>query len=92
MVSLGVLVALAVPLTWRKVVLVGWMVVGFLLLFPVVQIRRYFELALPHAVLGWTLLVGSVGVVVFAASWATTRRTVGEDGTAGAARRRPIER
>lgn len=38
--SLCVLVLLATPLTWRRIVLVGTVLTGFALLFPVPAVRR----------------------------------------------------
>jgi hypothetical protein len=47
--SLCVLVLLAVPLTWRRIVLVGAALAGFALLFPVPAVRRFYELQLPRS-------------------------------------------
>jgi cation-transporting ATPase E len=62
MLSLCVLVILALPLTWRRAVLVGLMIVSFALLFPSAAVRRFYALELPTEVLGATLLVGGAGV------------------------------
>jgi cation-transporting ATPase E len=74
MVSLTVLVILAQPLTWRRVVLVGLMIVGFVLLFPIESVREFYDLELPSDVLTGTLLIGVVGVAVLAGGWEVSRR------------------
>jgi hypothetical protein len=45
---LCVLVLLAIPLTWRRIALVGGVVAGFVLLFPVPAVRNFYALELPH--------------------------------------------
>lgn len=47
-----VLVLLAVPLTWRRGLLVGAMAAGFVLLFPVPAVRRFYALDLLRGALG----------------------------------------
>ena len=74
MMSLTVLVILAQPLTWRRVVLVGLMIVGFLLLFPIESVREFYDLKLPSDVLTGTLLIGFGGVAVLAGGWEVSRR------------------
>jgi cation-transporting ATPase E len=74
MMSLTVLVILAQPLTWRRVVLVGLMIVAFVLLFPVDRIREFYDLKLPSDVITWTLLIGFTGVAVLAGGWEVSRR------------------
>ena len=74
MVSLTVLVILAQPLTWRRVLLVSLMIVGFVLLFPIEYVREFYDLRLPRDVLVETLLIGSLGVVVLAGGWEVSRR------------------
>jgi len=59
--SLCVLVLLAVPLTWRRVALVGAALAGFALLFPVPAVRRFYELRLPSSGLPATLAVAALG-------------------------------
>jgi cation-transporting ATPase E len=96
MMSLTVLVILAQPLTWRRVVLVGLMIAGFVLLFPIPSVRDFYELRLPNDVLVGTLVIGFAGVAVLAGGWEVSRRlgrgpaaavlagTAGTAGTAGA--------
>ena len=74
MLSLGVLVLLAMPLTWRRLVLVGTMVAGFIALFPVTAVRRFYALALPSSHLWQTLLIGVAGIVALVAFWEIARR------------------
>jgi len=74
MMSLTVLVILAQPLTWRRVVLVGLMIVGFVLLFPIESVRDFYDLRLPHDLLVETLLIGFAGVAVLAGGWEVSRR------------------
>jgi len=74
MMSLCVLVILAQPLTWRRVVLVGLMIAGFVLLFPIESVREFYDLKLPSDVLTGTLLIGFVGVAVLAGGWEVSRR------------------
>jgi cation-transporting ATPase E len=70
MLSLSVLVILALPLTWRRAVLVGFMILGFVLLFPSAALREFLSLELPTAVLGETILIGLAGMVVLVATTA----------------------
>ena len=72
--SLCVLVLLAVPLTWRRIVLVGAMLAGFVLLFPVPAVRRFYELQLPHSGLATTLAVAALGAATLTGFWILSRR------------------
>ncbi len=74
MMSLTVLVILAQPLTWRRVVLVGLMIVGFVLLFPIQSVRDFYDLRLPNDVIAGTLVIGFAGVAVLAGGWEVSRR------------------
>jgi cation-transporting ATPase E len=79
--SLCVLVLLAVPLTWRRIVLVAAVLAGFVLLFPVRVVRRFYALELPRSGLAIILLIAALGAVALVSLWAvlrrrTTRRTV----------------
>jgi cation-transporting ATPase E len=74
MLSLAVLVLLAAPLTWRRLLLVGAVVVAFVLLFPLRAVRDFYSLALPHGALGVTLLIGGLGVAAMVALWFLLRR------------------
>src|SRR2546430_10683151 len=66
MMSLTVLVILAQPLTWRRIVLVGLMIAGFVLLFPIPSVRDFYDLRLPNDALVGTLLIGISGVSALA--------------------------
>jgi len=72
--SLCVLVLLAIPLTWRRVLLVGAMVAAFVLLFPLSIVRRFYELELPYGYLGITLLVAAIGAIALTVFWLTFRK------------------
>src|SRR6266571_3910239 len=74
MMSLTVLVILAQPLTWRRIVLVGLMIAGFVLLFPIPSVRDFYDLRLPNDVLVGTLVIGFAGVAVLAGGWEVSRR------------------
>jgi cation-transporting ATPase E len=74
MMSLTVLVILAQPLTWRRIVLVGLMIAGFVLLFPIPSVRDFYDLRLPNDVLVGTLVIGFAGVAVLGGGWEVSRR------------------
>jgi cation-transporting ATPase E len=62
--GLYVLVLVALPLTWRRVLLVLAMLAGFLALFPLRSVRQFYELQLPHGLLVISLLTGGSGVAL----------------------------
>jgi cation-transporting ATPase E len=74
MLSLSVLIVLALPLTWRKVLVVGLVIAGFVLLFPFEGIRNFFALELPNEYFAQTILIGVAGVVVMLLVLEVTRR------------------
>ena len=74
MLSLTVFVIVALPLTWRRAVLVGLVAVGFILLFPNYAIRSFYALQLPTDNLATTLLVGIFGMILMIAVWVIIRR------------------
>jgi cation-transporting ATPase E len=74
MLSLCVLVILALPLTWRRAVLVALMILSFVLLFPSPAVRRFYALELPTDVLGATILIGMAGVAVLVLTALLLRR------------------
>ena len=74
MLSVSVLVIVALPLTWRKAVLVGLVVAGFVLLFPEDAIRSFYALQLPTHLVTATLVIGLVGIMLIVAMWLVTRR------------------
>jgi cation-transporting ATPase E len=73
--SLTVLTLLAMPLTLRKILLVAAMMSGFVLLFPLQGVRAFYELQLPHAYLGITLLIAVAGAVLLAGFWLLSSRS-----------------
>jgi cation-transporting ATPase E len=72
--SLCVLVLLAIPLTRRRMVLVGAALAGFGLLFPVPTVRRFYALDLPRQQLWATLLVAALGVASLVSFWLLSHR------------------
>jgi cation-transporting ATPase E len=72
--SLCVLVLLAVPLTWRRIVLAGAAVAGFALLFPARVVRRFYALELPRSGLAIILLIAALGAAALVILWAALRR------------------
>jgi cation-transporting ATPase E len=72
--SLCVLVLLATPLTWRRIVLVGAVLAGFVLLFPLPAVRRFYALQLPHSGLAATLISAALGAAALTGFWVLSRR------------------
>jgi cation-transporting ATPase E len=62
--SLYVLILVALPLTWRRVLLVLGVLAGFLALFPLHTIRHFYALELPHGLLRVSLLTGAIGMAL----------------------------
>jgi len=73
--SLCVLLLQAMPLTWRRVLLAGAMIAGFVLLFPLRVVRRFYELDLPRGYLAITLLAAAAGAAALAAFWLILRKS-----------------
>jgi cation-transporting ATPase E len=74
MASLYVLSILAVPLTWRRALLIAAMLAAFVLLFPISLVRNFYALTLPHHHVADMLLIGGLGVAVLAGGWELSRR------------------
>jgi cation-transporting ATPase E len=72
--SMCVLTLLALPLTWLRVLLVAVMIGGFVLLFPVAVVRRFYELQVPSGQLASTLLVAALGVIALTCFWLVSQR------------------
>ena len=72
--SLCVLVLLAIPLTWRRILLVCAALAGFAMLFPLPVVRHFYALELPRGGLGITLLIAAIGAAALAAYWRISRR------------------
>jgi cation-transporting P-type ATPase E len=77
--SLYVLVLVALPLTWRRVLLVVGVVAGFLALFPIAFVRHFYALELPHGMLGVSLLTGAIGVALLTVLWVVLTRNQAGD-------------
>jgi len=73
--NLSVLVLAAMPLTWRRALMVAAMIAGFVLLFPLSLVRQFYELELPRGYLGLTLLTAAVGVAALTAFWIVRGRS-----------------
>jgi cation-transporting ATPase E len=87
--SLCVLVLLAIPLTWRRVLLVGAALAGFVLLFPLTAVRDFYALELPRSRLGVLLLIAGIGAALLAGLWVMISRRDNAAGAEGGSRRRP---
>jgi cation-transporting ATPase E len=72
--SLYVLALVALPLTWRRVLLIAGVLAGFVALFPLPFIRHFYALELPHAMLGVSLLTVTLGVALLTALWVVLNR------------------
>jgi cation-transporting ATPase E len=72
--SLYVLILVAQPLTWRRVLLVAGVVLGFLALFPLAAVRHFYELELPHGMLAVSVLTGAIGVALLTILWVVLSR------------------
>ncbi len=64
--SLAVLVLLAMPLTWRRILLVAAAAAGFMLLFGNQAVRKFYALELPLHKLGLMFLITAMGAVMLA--------------------------
>jgi len=72
--SLCVLVLLAMPLTWRRVLLVGAALVGFAMLFALPAVRGFYALEVPRGELGVVLLIAGAGGACLASFWVISHR------------------
>jgi len=72
--SLCVLALLAMPLTWRRIALLVAALAGFVLLFPVPAVRRFYALQLPYGAVWSTLLIAALGAAALAGFWVFSRR------------------
>ena len=72
--SLYVLVLVALPLTWWRLLLVVAVAAGFVALFPFEAVRQFFALDLPPGLLAVSLWCGAGGVTVLTLLWAFVHR------------------
>jgi cation-transporting P-type ATPase E len=72
--SLCVLTLLALPLTAPRAGLVAAMIAGFVLLFPVTAVRRFYGLQVPHGQLAGILLIALAGVIALTCFWLVSQR------------------
>jgi hypothetical protein len=61
-------------MTWRKLLLMGLVILGVVLVYPVGPVRAFLALELPHEVLGATVLIGVAGIAVLVTGWQLSRR------------------
>jgi hypothetical protein len=69
-----VLVLLAIPLTWRRVVLIVAALAGFVMLFPLPAVRSFYALDMPASQLGITLLAAGSGAAALVGLGVVSRR------------------
>lgn len=74
MLSLSVTALLALPMTWRRALLIAAVLLGFVLLFPVRFIRTFYALSFPHEGLALFLLIGAAGIAALVAYWFISSR------------------
>jgi cation-transporting ATPase E len=72
--SLYVVVLVALPLTWRRVLLVVALAAGFVALFPLAAVRHFYGLELPHGLLAVSLVCVAGGVTALTLVWLFIRR------------------
>ena len=72
--SLYVLLLVALPLTWRRVLLIIGILAGFVALFPLSVVRHFYGLDLPHGLLGVSLLAATIGVTLLSILWVVLSR------------------
>jgi cation-transporting P-type ATPase E len=72
--SFSILVLLALPLTWRRTLLVVTMIIAFVLVFPLTFVRQFYALSLSHEVIPQTIVIGLVASGVLGAWWHISRR------------------
>ena len=62
------------PLTWRRIALLGGAVAAFLLLFPLPAVRSFYALELPRGELGIMLLIAGLGAAALTGFWMVSGR------------------
>jgi cation-transporting ATPase E len=73
--SLYVVVLVALPLTWRRVLLIVAVGAGFVALFPFAAVRDFFGLQSPRGMLGVTILCAALGIIVLTLVWRLVHRS-----------------
>jgi cation-transporting ATPase E len=81
--SLYVVALVALPLTWRKALLIVALAGGFVALFPLTAVRRFYALELPHGVLAVSLwcIGGAVMLLSFVWLWVHRARRSRPEGS-----------
>jgi cation-transporting P-type ATPase E len=72
--SLYVVALVALPLTWRRAVLIVALAAGFVALFPLAMVRRFYALDLPHGLLAVSLVCLGAGVTALTLLWVLVHR------------------
>ena len=72
--SLYVVLLVALPLTWRRALMIVALAGGFLALFPLTAVRRFYALELPHGLLAVSLWCIGGAVAVLTLVWLSVRR------------------
>ena len=74
LLSLTVLALMSLPLTWRRALLIGAVAAGFVLLFPLDTVRKFFALRLPTEILVATLVISVVAMALLITVYTVMRR------------------
>jgi cation-transporting ATPase E len=72
--GLTILTLLAVPLTWRRVALIGVLIAAFAMLFPVSAVRSFFALEQPSHDLWAMVLISAAGASLLIGIWVVVGR------------------
>jgi cation-transporting P-type ATPase E len=67
--SLYVLILVALPLTWRRVLLIAGVLGGFVALFPLRLVRHFYGLELPPGMLAVPLVAAAIGLTLLTLIW-----------------------
>ncbi len=84
--SLYVVLLVALPLTWRRALMIVALAAGFLALFPLTAVRRFYALELPHGLLAVSLWCIGGAVAVLTLVWLSVRRAPRRPAPSGARR------
>ncbi|HEX6394300.1 MAG TPA: HAD-IC family P-type ATPase [Acidimicrobiales bacterium] len=76
--SFGVLLLSALPVTWRRSLLLGLVSVGIVLLFPFTPVRKFFAVdVLPAGLTTWAIVIAAVSLPLLYLAWtSSTRRSL----------------
>jgi cation-transporting ATPase E len=74
--SLYIIVLVALPLTWRRGLMIVALACGFVLLFPLAAVRRFYGLELPHGLLAVSLSCLGGAIMALTLVWLVVHRPV----------------